>query len=254
MTQRFTRYLALGDSFTEGLCDVREDGTYRGWADLVAHRLAAEQPIQYANLGVRGRKLAQVIAEQVPFAEQSGADLVTVAAGGNDILRWSSDIPGLGEAYDAMLGRLTATGAVVVVFAGFDPRVRIPFTATPGRRAAALNSRIRDSAARHSARLVDLWSLPRIYEDRMWAPDRLHLGTDGHALVAASVLTALGRPTEFDDLEHGAAPKPRSRAVDAVDRARWFAVDVVPWAYRGIRGRSSGDGRLPKHPDFVDLG
>ena len=33
-------FLALGDSFTEGLDDWRADGTPRGWADRVAEQLA----------------------------------------------------------------------------------------------------------------------------------------------------------------------------------------------------------------------
>ena len=54
-------FVALGDSFTEGIDDPYPDGTrYRGWADLVAGRLAADSTergdeFHYANLAVRGR-------------------------------------------------------------------------------------------------------------------------------------------------------------------------------------------------------
>lgn len=34
------RYVAIGDSFTEGVGDERPDGSVRGWADLVAQGLA----------------------------------------------------------------------------------------------------------------------------------------------------------------------------------------------------------------------
>ena len=78
-------FVALGDSFTEGVGDPYPDGTgdrgshhpglcYRGWADrfaerLAAERLAADRPgLRYANLAVRGRLLGQVAAEQVPRA------------------------------------------------------------------------------------------------------------------------------------------------------------------------------------------
>ena len=252
----FDRFVAIGDSFTEGLMDIRPDGTYRGWADVVAARLAKERPgLQYANLGVRGRKLRQIADEQVTAVEQLRPDLVTVGAGGNDIIRWSTDLAEMGRIFDRMMQRLTATGATVLAFAGFDPRRRIPLTAIPGRRADTYNEFIRMSVERHGALLVDLWSLEPLYADRMWAPDRLHLSTDGHALVAAEVLTTLGLPTTFDDLEHGPAPTSAPTQVEALaEHARWFVADVVPWAYRGARGRSSGDGREPKLPQYVTLG
>lgn len=248
----FDSYVALGDSFTEGLEDTRPDGTHRGWADRLADHLAAQVDLfRYANLGVRGRKLRGIVAEQVPVAESLQPSLISIGAGGNDILRWSSDLDALGEIFDGALARLSATGATVLTFAGFDPRKRIPFTSVPGRRADAYNAHIRRSAARHGALLVDLWDMPRIYEDRMWAPDRLHLSSDGHALVAAAVLTTLGQPTSFTDLVTAPEPPARSGMSRAVEDARWFAVDVLPWAYRGIRGRSSGDGRAPKYAEYI---
>ena len=60
------RFVALGDSFTEGLMDeVGPDGRHRGWADRVAEALAARASaegadgIEYANLAVRGRLVAR---------------------------------------------------------------------------------------------------------------------------------------------------------------------------------------------------
>ena len=61
-------FVALGDSFTEGLGDPHPDGTgYRGWADRFAERLAASRPgLRYANLAVRGKVVADVAADQIP--------------------------------------------------------------------------------------------------------------------------------------------------------------------------------------------
>lgn len=251
----FDSFVAIGDSFTEGLMDIRPDGTYRGWADVVANRLAQEQPgLRYANLGVRGRKLRQIADEQVSAVEHLRPSLVTVGAGGNDIIRWSTELAEMGRIFDRMMHRLRATGATVLAFAGFDPRRRIPLRAIPGRRADAYNEFIRMSVERHGALLVDLWSLEPLYTDRMWAPDRLHLSRDGHALVAAEVLTTLGLPTSFDDLDHGPAPTTTPSQVQVIaEHARWLVADVLPWAYRGARGQSSGDGREPKLPRYVTL-
>jgi DNA-3-methyladenine glycosylase I len=121
-------FVAIGDSFTEGLDDPKPDGTFRGWADLVAARLVLEHPgLRYANLAVRGRKLAGVMEEQLPRVEEMRPSLVTFAAGGNDLIRMNGDVPALAHSVHVILERLLATGATTVVFAGFDPRAVAEF-------------------------------------------------------------------------------------------------------------------------------
>jgi lysophospholipase L1-like esterase len=252
----FESFVALGDSFTEGLWDVRPDGTLRGWADRVAERLAQEvAEFRYANLAVRGRKLDEIADHQVPLLERLQPSLVSIGAGANDIIRTKASPAELGHRFHRMLGRVSDLNDSVIVFAGFDPRKRIPMTGGPGERAEAYNECIRRSAKQLGATLVDLWGLPRLYEDRMWAPDRLHLSSDGHALVAAAVLTAIGRPTAFHDLaaDPHSGQSTRGWLAARAEDARWLVQDVAPWAYRGLRGRSSGDGQEPKLPDYVNI-
>lgn len=250
----FDSFVALGDSFTEGLWDFRPDGTLRGWADLVAEQLALDvTEFRYANLSVRGRKLDEIADQQVPELERLKPSLVSVGAGANDIIRTKASPAELGNRFHRMLGRVTDLNDTVIVFAGFDPRKRIPMTGGPGARAHAYNECIRRSASMLGATLIDLWSMPCLYEDRMWAPDRLHLSSDGHALVAAAVLTSIGRPTTFLDLAEDphATFRPRGWVSSRAEDARWLVQDVAPWAYRGMRGRSSGDGQKPKLPDYI---
>lgn len=243
----FHRFVALGDSFTEGLSDERPDGTHRGWADMVAVRLAQDNPdLDYINLAVRGKKLRQVATEQVPIALEWNPDLISIGAGANDIIRLSTDVTTLNRLTHATLGRLTDSGARVVVFAGFDPRIRIPMTERSGARAEQFNESLRRSADHFGATLVDLWALPRLYEDMMWAPDKIHLTAAGHALIADTVLTRLGIPSATTPM-----PEVSPRGADRWEDARWFVRDVIPWMYRGLIGRSSGDGIDPKFPHPV---
>src|SRR3954453_11266059 len=89
---RYTSFVAVGDSFTEGLNDPGLNGRFRGWADRVAERLAAQEPgFRYANLAVRGKLLTQIVRDQVPLAVAMRPDLVSLCAGGNDLLRPGSD-------------------------------------------------------------------------------------------------------------------------------------------------------------------
>ena len=87
----FTRFIALGDSMTEGMCDEIVDGKYRGWADRTADTLAKANPnFTYINLAIRGKLLNQVIDDQIPAAVTyiTGPEtLVSFHAGANDVLR-----------------------------------------------------------------------------------------------------------------------------------------------------------------------
>src|ERR1700712_4636375 len=182
----FHRYVALGDSFTEGVGDpdpARPNGL-RGWADRVAEVLAEEVPdLGYANLAIRGRKLRQVIEEQVEPALALGPDLVSIHAGGNDVLRPRVDLDGLAAAYDEAVGRLTGGGAHVVMFTIFDPGGSGLYAAMRGRM-AIFNEHAREISERHWASLVDMWRMtPRNADSAMTAlmdGDRMHLNPVGH--------------------------------------------------------------------------
>jgi lysophospholipase L1-like esterase len=252
----YASFVAVGDSFTEGLDDLRPDGTYRGWADLVAAELAAlNAGVRYANLAVRGRQLARIRDEQVPRALAMRPDLITVAAGGNDIIGFRVDVPSLTQSFHEMLADLTGTGADVVVFAGFDPRGRLPFSRVLAARAVAYNAAVVDSARQLGARVVDLWHLVELYQDDMWAPDRLHLSSRGHLLVADAVLGVLGFEGVHATATGGAAMDEARRRWLAArrDDAAWARTYLAPWVARKIRGRSTGDVVEPKRPDLEEV-
>ena len=124
MTMQIGTFIALGDSFTEGLDDPRADQPgYLGWADRFAQMLATQQPgLRYANLALRGKRLAQVADEQVPQAVAMAPDLVSLAAGGNDLLGSRSDPDALAQTFDDLVGTLVTAGCRVLIFTGFDPR------------------------------------------------------------------------------------------------------------------------------------
>lgn len=255
----FTRFVAIGDSFTEGLHDdLGDDGRHRGWADRVAAELAADGTLEYANLAVRGRLLDEVVAEQLPPALAAAPDLVSFHAGGNDVLRPSADLEVLAHRYDEAVARLRATGATVVLFTVLE---RAGGTSPLARRLARRIGRfndtvVRPAADRHGARLVDVGGLDALHDRRMWAEDRLHLAAAGHLRVAAAVLEALGvedparlggpvgwwrRPLDW--------PAASGRVATAVDDARWVKDHLAPWVGRRLRGVSSGDTVVAKRPE-----
>lgn len=260
-------FVALGDSFTEGLDDPRPDGAgYRGWADLVASRLAAEHrartygrpaaeethQFRYANLAIRGRLLGRVMDEQVPMALAMRPDLVSFAAGGNDVLRRGFDAPRLLARFGGVIGELRATGADVLVFRFADVTRRLPGRRLILPRVEVLNRAVGDVAREQGALLVDLWSDEAFHDPQLWSVDRLHLSSAGHHRVAAHVLRVLGLEPDPAWLEVPSPLTPSWTASRAAD-ARWMGQHLAPWLKRRITGRSSGDAVVAKRPTLTSL-
>ena len=261
-------FVAVGDSFTEGLDDPRMDGAgYRGWADLIAGVLATryrsaahgqpaaeERPdFRYANLAVRGKLFDEIVDEQVPPALRMRPDLVSFAGGGNDVLRRSFNAATMLARFDDVVRMLRAGGSDVILFRFADVTRRLPGRRLILPRVAVLNRAVGEVAERHGARLVDLWHDEAFYNANLWSEDRLHLSSAGHLRVAARVLTALG--IEADPLWLD-PPEPSPRRGWASRRAhdaRWARQHLAPWVRRRIAGTSSGDALSAKRPTLTPI-
>ncbi|WP_171164947.1 SGNH/GDSL hydrolase family protein [Streptomyces sp. I05A-00742] len=246
------RYVALGDSQTEGLGDGDEATGPRGWADRFADRLAeVNSGLLYANLAVRGRLAGQVRTGQLDPALALRPDLATVVAGFNDLLRPRFDADETGGHLEAMFAALRASGAEVVTMTFPDPGRVTPLARPFGARAEALNRRIRRAAGRHGVLVAETAHHRVVTDPRLWSADRLHAGPLGHARIAAAVAHTLGLPGSDDSWTHPLPPPPlppRTGWRAASEEARWAASFLGPWLVRRLRGRSSGDGREPKRP------
>lgn len=242
-------FVAIGDSFTEGLDDFRPDGSVRGWADRVAEIIATEHGrVGYANLAVRGKVLRQIVEDQFPLALATRPDLITFSAGANDILRPGSDPDATAERFEEALTALRTSGSRILVVVGADPG-RTPVVRLVRGKLAIFNEHLRAVSARAGCEVVDLWALTSLRDPRAWAPDRVHLSTDGHDRVARLVARQLGLPAA-DPYEGWPTPPVATTRRDDVQWAREF---FLPWLGRRIRGRSTGDGYQPKRPDLVPL-
>jgi lysophospholipase L1-like esterase len=259
MTPRtFERYVALGDSTTEGLDDPDGAGGYRGWANRLAERIAAHQgSLDYANLGVRGRCARQIKGEQLGPALALRPDLATVVAGMNDLLRGGFDARAIAEDVGDMQRALIDRGCVVLTFTLPDISRRLakgPFARLLSRRTLALDDELRRVAQASGALLLDLAAHELATDPRMWSRDRLHANAEGHARIAAALAQLLGLPGIDDSW---LAPLPETtpaglRARLAEDLA-WGRDYFVPWLWRRARGRSAGDDRTAKQPSLMPV-
>ncbi|WP_433361449.1 SGNH/GDSL hydrolase family protein [Streptosporangium sp. CA-115845] len=248
----YSRYVALGDSQTEGLGDGDEVRGYRGLADRLAEHLAGASPeLHYANLSVRGRLASQVLAEQLAPALRLRPDLATVIAGMNDLIRPGFDARAVAGSLEEMFAALTGAGAHVLTVTFPDIGKIAPLARPLLPRVLALNEHIREAAARHDVTVVDTFPHAFATDARMWSSDRLHASPLGHARIAAAFAHALGLPGSDDTWSAPLDPvAPRGRLRSTGTEVRWIAGFAGPWIYRRIRGRSSGDGRTAKRPDL----
>ncbi|MFJ9854911.1 SGNH/GDSL hydrolase family protein [Streptomyces sp. NPDC101150] len=268
MNAHYTSFVAVGDSFTEGMSDGLPDGSYRGWADLLAARLATvpqpsaggtptsllPQPsaggtptslrspgFRYANLAVRGKLIGQIVDEQCGPAAAMGADLVTLVGGLNDVLRPKCDVNRVCAQLAEAAGRLTEGGGQLVLMR--SPGREGPVMERFRPRMEQLFAQIDALAARHGAVVVDLYASRALADPRLWADDRLHLNAEGHRRVAEAVWQALGLAAESDwDAPLPASVPPGWGARRTAD-LRFAREHLVPWIGRRLTGRSSGDGR-----------
>lgn len=245
---RSQRYVALGDSLTEGLCDPAPDGSLRGWADRLALLLAAREGLHYANLAIRSKRVADVCGPQLERALALRPDLVSILVGANDLVKRRADIPALAAALEAAVVRLRAADARVVLVTPFLPGRRAAGIYTA--RFAGFATALSGIAARTGAILIDMDLAPTLREREHWGEDLVHLSSSGHRFLAYRVGEVLGVP-HADALG----------ALDAVlheqtriGTGKWWSKHALPWVWRRLHGRTAGDGRVAKHEDYVYLG
>ena len=235
------------------MSDEIVNGQYRGWADRIADEMARANPeFTYVNLAIRGKLLKQVIDDQLPVAINlvTGPDtLLSFHAGANDALRPGYK-PEVAQAlYAAAVRRAAASGATLMLFTVLER------TGNTGRgsdvwasRFGEFNKIVRQVGAEVGAIIVDANSETFFNDNRFLAFDRLHLNAEGHNRVAQALLEKLGY--QFDSAWR--IPLPPAPATPWLSRrissTIWFITFALPWIWRRLRGRSSGDGRSAKYP------
>jgi lysophospholipase L1-like esterase len=249
----YERYVAIGDSTSEGLDDPDGQGGYRGWANRLAERLAGLQgEVWYANLALRGRTTRQIRDEQLARAVAMRPNLATCVAGTNDVLRRTFDPVVFGAELFAMQSELRGAGATVLTFTLPDLTPIMPFARVLGNRVALLNEAIRESCAKSGAILCDLAAHPVASDPRLWSDDRLHANSLGHERIAEALAFHAGLPGTSASWSDPLPARPAPTRLDLV-RAEiaWGRNHLLPWVWRHLRGISSGDGLRCKFPELI---
>ena len=249
----YNRFIALGDSMTEGMQDEKIKGNYRGWADRVADVMASNyENFTYANLAIRGKKVGQVLREQVPVAlglVNGPSTIISFHAGANDVIRPKYDPVKTFAEYDQAVRALVKSGATVMLFCVLeDSGAKTRAAKVWKLRFEAFNENVRKIAGEVGAILLDpnqesSWRHPGFIHE-----DRLHLNSLGHYRVAQAVLARLNLPHDSSWRTPLPPPVKLPLGEQIKTNLRWIILYGIPWAIRRIRKKSSGDGRSPKYP------
>ncbi|WP_018158120.1 SGNH/GDSL hydrolase family protein [Demetria terragena] len=257
--RHWRRYVALGDSFTEGMSDPSpgDPNSFVGWADRLAASLAARNAADgvefgYANLAIRGRLVADITSRQVDEALVLTPDLVSIVGGANDCLRPKVDLDHVAQQLEDAVARIRATGADVLMATTAHPGWA-PLFRRLQSRFAAHTANVWGIAQRHDCFVIDQWSLRALRHPAMWATDRIHLSTIGHQRVAAQAAWTLGL-TPDEDWQTPLPPAPQlGRWTSTQKHAAWARTHLAPWVQRRIQGRSSGDTVTAKRPTVTPV-
>jgi lysophospholipase L1-like esterase len=237
----FERYVAIGDSSTEGLQDLDDHGALRGWSFRLADRISrAQGRLLYANLAVRGATTRQIARDQLARAVAMKPDLATVFSGTNDVLRKRFEVREFLEDVRLIQRALRAEGATVLTFTLPDLTPLLPLARRLAPRIRAMNDAVREACAETGTRLLDFAELPLATDPRLWNEDRIHANPAGHERIAEALAQRLGLPGASDAWRDPLPPLARPNAVAVAWRElRWSARHLVPWTLGALFARRS---------------
>ena len=238
------RFVAIGDSFTEGVGDDLPDGSVRGWADLAAQGWADSrgESIEYANLAIRGKLVWPIVEQQLERALALQPTHLSFNGGGNDMLRPRTSIAHIADAFSQVLRRCDEEGVTLLLLSGANPSAQLPLGRVIQRRGDLMSTAVEQRMGERPDVVRALnWPDAELSDPSFWSEDRLHMNSRGHHRVAARVLDALGErvPGEWWAL-------PELPESVRLARGEYFREHLGPWFQRRLTGTSSGDGREAK--------
>ncbi|MEU8261832.1 SGNH/GDSL hydrolase family protein [Micromonospora sp. NPDC048999] len=193
---RWRRFVVLGDSVAEGMCEPVDGYPDLQWADRIAAELRAVQPeLAYLNLGRRGLRAYEVRATQLAPALAYRPDLALVVCGGNDAFRSGYDPDAVDTELTVMVTALQDAGADVITVGMFDvshsPAVPATLRAGLGERMRLLSTHTGRLAERLGTLHVHLTDHPAGPEPSMYSSDGRHGSARSDAIATAETLRVL---------------------------------------------------------------
>jgi acyl-CoA thioesterase I len=191
------RYLALGDSLTQGVGAVDEQtGAFPA---LLAERWRADGcEVELQNAGISGYTAGQILAEQVPQIDTFNPTIITFQAGGNDIVN-GVPVDEYRNNVKSVLDAATGSGARVVVLAQNEwfrsPEGKNYVGDDGAAQRSAYDDVLIEETSAHGAEFVDLRPMyAEQAEKGLWVEDGIHPTPEAYEAWASSLTEAVPAP------------------------------------------------------------
>lgn len=187
------RFVAIGDSFTEGIGDEVEGIALKSWVDHFVQ--LCENDIEYANFAKRGLVTKEIRSQQLEKALTFNPDLVSLIAGANDVLkgRWNHDA--YKNDMEFMIDTLSKAGADIIIANLPDFTVRLPFASEKKqvikKQLLEANEVIHSLSREYKLHHVDFWKHPLVNDNSLWSTDLIHPNSKGYVKVAELIHSSL---------------------------------------------------------------
>ncbi|PES11857.1 lipase [Bacillus cereus] len=187
------RFLAIGDSFTEGIGDEVEGIALKSWVDHFVQ--LCEKDIEYANFAKRGLVTEEIRLQQLEKALTFNPDLVSLIAGANDVLkgRWNHDA--YKNDMEFMIDTLSKAGADIIIANLPDFTVRLPFASEKKQeikeQLLEANEVIHSLSREYKLHHVDFWNHHLVNDNTLWSKDLIHPNSKGYVKVAELIFSSL---------------------------------------------------------------
>ena len=241
----FARYVAIGDSSTEGVDDRGPDGRFIGWSRRLAAHIQASreaqglEPLQYANLGVRGRSTREILESQLAPAREMQPDLVTLFSGTNDVLARRFEPDRLRRDLLALQQPFRREGVAVISFTLPVLTPLMPAARLVEGRIRTLNRLLHQVCAETGTLLIDFDAYAFAVDERFWSEDRLHANGAGHSRIAQALADTLGIAGVDDSWKEPPDVRPAAGlARRLAAEGRWLRRYLLPWLWDKTTGRT----------------
>jgi lysophospholipase L1-like esterase len=187
------RFVAIGDSFTEGIGDEVEGIALKSWVDHFVQ--LCEKDIEYANFAKRGLVTEEIRLQLLEKALTFNPDLVSLIAGANDVLkgRWNHDA--YKNDMEFMIDTLSKAGADIIIANLPDFTVRLPFASEKKQeikeQLLEANEVIHSLSREYKLHHVDFWNHHLVNDNTLWSKDLIHPNSKGYVKVAELIFSSL---------------------------------------------------------------
>lgn len=187
------RFVAIGDSFTEGIGDEVEGIALKSWVDHFVQLCVND--IEYANFAKRGLVTKEIRSQQLEKALTFNPDLVSLIAGANDVLKGRWNHYAYKEDMKCMIDTLSKTGADIMIANLPDFTVRLPFSTEKKQvlkeQLLEANEVILSLSREHQLHHIDFWNHQLVNDNTLWSKDFIHPNSKGYVKVAELIFSSL---------------------------------------------------------------